>query len=315
MGTTKPTLSVAVITYNQEGLLGATLDSILSQKHDYPYEIVIGDDSSRDGTRDVIEGYRTRYPGTIKAILNERNLGITGNYYNVIRHCMGDYVMQCAGDDFWLPGKVALQLAFMEANPGIGMCYTKARNVFDNKRILDDATWGGRSVSFDALLERNTVPAVTMAFRSDALKSFLAEVRPDERPWPIEDYPEVLWFALRSRIGFIDSCTAAYRVVSDSAVHTKDFSKIEKLNLATRDIKRFYIAMADGKADKDALVRADDALYRSYLSHYLRDDRELALHYYRKIAEPTFKDKIKYSMCRFPWLHTLSIRLAKTLKS
>lgn len=310
-----PMLSVAVITYNQEHLLGEALESILSQGFDRDYEIVIGDDCSSDGTRTVIESYREKYPDIIKPLLNEHNLGITGNYFNVIRHCRGTYIMQCAGDDFWLPGKVNMQIKFMEDNPDIGMCYTKAKNVFTRKRLFDESTWGGRSVLFGELIERNVVPAVTMAFNADVLKRYLGEVRPEERIWPIEDYPEVLWFALRSKIGFLESCTAAYRIVSDSAVHTKDLWKIEKLNLETREIKRFYIGLAGGNEYKEALVKADDALNRSYLSHHLRTDRNLAVNYYLKITWPTRMDRIKYFMCRNKLLYKIFILFINAFKS
>lgn len=62
----KPLLSVAVITYNQEQYIAQTLDSILSQEHEYPYEIVVGEDCSSDGTRKIVEDYASRYPDIIK---------------------------------------------------------------------------------------------------------------------------------------------------------------------------------------------------------------------------------------------------------
>ena len=106
--------SVAVITYNQEKYIAQTLDSIINQRHNYSYEIVVGDDCSSDGTREIVRQYAEKYPEIVKPIFNEKNLGIIKNYFNVISHCSGKYIMECAGDDFWLPGKVELQIPFYE---------------------------------------------------------------------------------------------------------------------------------------------------------------------------------------------------------
>jgi glycosyltransferase involved in cell wall biosynthesis len=118
----EPFLSVAVITYNQTNYIAQTLDSIIEQRHNYLYEIIVGEDYSTDGTRDILLKYKERYPDIIKLILNESNLGLIKNYFNVISQCSGKYIMQCAGDDYWLPGKVSTQITFMEDNPDVGLC-------------------------------------------------------------------------------------------------------------------------------------------------------------------------------------------------
>ncbi len=53
----KPKVSVIVLTYNQEKLIGRTLDSILAQKCDFPFEIIVGEDCSTDGTLAVCRDY------------------------------------------------------------------------------------------------------------------------------------------------------------------------------------------------------------------------------------------------------------------
>ena len=68
-----PLVSIAVITYNQQESLPKTLDSLLAQKVDFPYEIVVGEDCSTDNTREVLKGYVERYPDIIKPIYNETN--------------------------------------------------------------------------------------------------------------------------------------------------------------------------------------------------------------------------------------------------
>ena len=127
-----PLLSIAIITYNQEKYISQTLDSVLQQEHEYSYEIVIGEDCSSDGTRKIIEDYVEKYPDIIKPLYNIPNKGLIANYFNVLNHCSGKYIMECAGDDYWLPGKVQYQIDYMEKHPDIGMCYSKAK-IFDEQ--------------------------------------------------------------------------------------------------------------------------------------------------------------------------------------
>ena len=73
-------LSVTVITYNQEMFIEETLDSIVNQDLNVPFEIVIGDDASTDRTPEIIKMYADKYPDLIKPIFRTKNLGHTGNY-------------------------------------------------------------------------------------------------------------------------------------------------------------------------------------------------------------------------------------------
>ena len=52
----EPLVSVSIIAYNQERYIEQALDSILAQKTNFPFEIVIGDDASKDRTRAICEG-------------------------------------------------------------------------------------------------------------------------------------------------------------------------------------------------------------------------------------------------------------------
>ncbi len=58
-------LSVIVVTYNHERFIAQALDSILAQRVDFDYEIVVGEDCSTDSTRDILMDFRRRYPGRI----------------------------------------------------------------------------------------------------------------------------------------------------------------------------------------------------------------------------------------------------------
>ncbi len=95
--------SIVMICYNQENYIAKALDSVLCEPVK-PYEIIIGDDASTDGTRKVIEEYRVRYPEIIKLSLNETNLGIFGNLNHTTPQVTGDMIHFLSGDDWFKPG-------------------------------------------------------------------------------------------------------------------------------------------------------------------------------------------------------------------
>lgn len=97
-----PKISVLVITYKQEDVIGRTLDAIIAQK-DYIYEICVSDDCSPDGTWEILQNYKQHYPSLIKIHRNEPNLGIFENIEQVRNMPTGEVVTTVAGDD--LPGE------------------------------------------------------------------------------------------------------------------------------------------------------------------------------------------------------------------
>ena len=70
--TPKPLVSVLVVTYNQEDTLGRTIDSLLAQDLEEPWEILICDDASADGTAGVARRYADAYPDRIRLIVRDR---------------------------------------------------------------------------------------------------------------------------------------------------------------------------------------------------------------------------------------------------
>lgn len=118
-------ISVIVVTYNQEDTIGRTLDSILIQQCHEPLEIIIGEDCSTDGTRDVCQQYAERHPGIIRLFCNSKNKGAVVNYYDCLLEAKGKYIADCAGDDFWTdPLKLEKQLRIMEQHPDVTLVHT-----------------------------------------------------------------------------------------------------------------------------------------------------------------------------------------------
>lgn len=109
-----PYLSVGVITYNQEKYIASCIESILMQEVTFDYEIIIGDDGSRDKTREICLKYQAQYPDKIKLVLADSNRGLMENYLAVSRQIRGELFAQLAGDDYWTdPCKLQKQVSFL----------------------------------------------------------------------------------------------------------------------------------------------------------------------------------------------------------
>jgi glycosyltransferase involved in cell wall biosynthesis len=123
-----PLLSVLIITYNHEQYIEQTLESVVTQKTAFPFEIVIGDDASTDGTRSICEAYIKKYPHLIRLLPATKNLGVVPNYIRTLEACEGKYIAHLDGDDYWIDAnKLQKQVDRLENDPNLTICYTSRR--------------------------------------------------------------------------------------------------------------------------------------------------------------------------------------------
>jgi len=144
-------VSIIVLTYFHERYIAQALDSILSQETTLRYEILIGDDASKDRTPEIIQDYAARYPGIIHPILRSENLGASKNDWDVKQRCRGKYLASLEGDDYWIDRrKLQKQWEFLESHKEYSACcgkclivdkdgtpdYTQSPRFFRNKKVL-----------------------------------------------------------------------------------------------------------------------------------------------------------------------------------
>ena len=99
---TRPLVSVVTLAYNQAPFIARCIEGALMQKTDFPFEIVIGEDCSTDGTRDIVFGYARRYPELIKTVTSDSNVGMAANAARTFQILPGAYIASCEGDDYWI---------------------------------------------------------------------------------------------------------------------------------------------------------------------------------------------------------------------
>lgn len=116
MTNSRPKVSVCVVTYNHEKFIGQCLQSLVDQVVDFDFEIIVGDDASKDSTREIVSKFVEMYPSIVKAVFHEKNIGPVGNYFSVHNVAAGEFVAHLDGDDYALPGKLAVLAKHLDSN-------------------------------------------------------------------------------------------------------------------------------------------------------------------------------------------------------
>lgn len=130
---TEPLVSVKMITYNHAPYIAQAIEGVLQQKTNFPFELVIGEDCSTDGTREIVFEFQKKYPDIIRVITSDTNVGMRKNSYRTTKACRGKYVAFCEGDDYWHhPDKLRKQVEYLESHPECGMVFADC-DVYHNK--------------------------------------------------------------------------------------------------------------------------------------------------------------------------------------
>lgn len=126
-------VSVIVLTYNHEKYIRQALDSILMQQVNFKYEILVGDDYSNDGTREILMEYQNKYPDIFCVRLRQRNIGATKNLYELLMLAAGRYIAYLEGDDYWCDvNKLSIQVDFLENDLEYIACTHECQVVDEN---------------------------------------------------------------------------------------------------------------------------------------------------------------------------------------
>jgi len=116
-------ISVFITSYNQKAYLIEAIESVLSQTL-RPFEIIIVDDCSTDGSQEVIGRYAQAYPELIRPFYHEQNLGIPKNRRFALEQVGGDLVTYLDGDDRFLPRKLEMELETFMSHPEAQIVYS-----------------------------------------------------------------------------------------------------------------------------------------------------------------------------------------------
>jgi len=210
----KPIISVTILAYNHERYIRQCLDSILSQKVNVPWEVIIGEDCSKDNTREILKDYQKRYPERIRLVLHEMNQGLMKNYRCVKGLCRGEYIAQISGDDFWIDEyKLQKQYDVLQQHPDVDLCYTNTYTCDDNGVIEKRSMLQKEEVTFEShLFAAGYFAPLSWMFRKLVLSYVNLE------PWfTDESFAVALDVLAKSKVYFINEPMTVYRCRMGSA--------------------------------------------------------------------------------------------------
>jgi len=166
----KPVVSICCVTYNHSEFLEDALEGFLNQDTDFPFEIIIHDDASTDGTTDIVMEYAKKYPSIIKPIVQTENQFSKASLLFprlVLPQAIGKYIALCDGDDYWTDNKkLQMQIDFLEDNLDYVITYSDCQS-FDDTGHLDIVLGGAtRDLDSEELMKSTPIYTMTSCFRN-----------------------------------------------------------------------------------------------------------------------------------------------------
>jgi glycosyltransferase involved in cell wall biosynthesis len=251
-----PLVSVCIQTYQHEDYIKECLDSIITQKTDFQFEVLLGEDASDDSTRAICISYAKRYPNKIRLFLHHRenNISISDrpsgrfNFVYNLHNAKGKYIALCEGDDYWTdPLKLQKQIDFLEDNKDCSLVFTSCEIKKDNGER--------RLVKFDGLTKidaneyvKNSffMATASLVFKTDILKLFNKE-------WMFNsfafDFVIIYSSLINNKIGYINECMVVYNKGTEGSWSKRKFDKKMILKEYSDVLRAVYMLDKHGLLD------------------------------------------------------------------
>lgn len=178
--TATPLLSVCIQSFNHVKFIKECLDGILMQQTNFDFEILLGEDASTDGTREICIEYAQKNPNKIRLFLHQRenNININSspsgrfNFLYNLYAAKGKYIAFCEGDDYWTdPRKLQKQVDFLESNTDFNLCFTKSNQLINGDKLelkkIPDISSDGIYTYDDLLKHYNFITTASVVFRKN----------------------------------------------------------------------------------------------------------------------------------------------------
>ena len=283
-------VSVLCTTYNHEKYIRQCLDSMVGQKTDFPFEIIVRDDCSTDGTGDIIREYGEKYPGVVIPFILEFNhfsRGLTNDSFaKMFGMARGKYIAICEGDDFWTdPEKLQAQTDYLEAHPDCSLCVTASHyadaegNLLKNKVFRTDTV--SRELTMEELIDGWTAATNTVVYRKACLEKDV--IIPFLGTCVNEDYARMVYLGLQGKVFYMDRMTGAYRIgnpgsFSDDTHRRPEVYKARTIGFA--EMLDRMDAYTEGKYTAQIRRVRDRALFDMYANLEDRENMKKYLHAY-----------------------------------
>ncbi len=283
----EPLLSVCLITYNHVNYIEQAIEGVLMQQVDFSFELVIADDFSTDGTRELLLEYQKKYPERIRLILQNSNVGAYQNWKDLIFYPRSKYIAYFEGDDYWTDSdKLQKQVDFLEANDDFAICFHRVYELAEGKapELSNlNTSINQETYTINDIAKGNFMYTPSVIFRNRFLKEFPSWMKDS----PIGDYPLHMLNAQYGKIKYFPDIMAVYRKHAGGSwshhnimvnnvkmvrvidyLLSEDFSDQVKINLSLQ--KKKYL-----NEYLHSLLHSDMELFLRELKAYSEKDHDL----------------------------------------
>lgn len=208
----QPAVSVCMITYNHARTIVQAVESVLMQETDFPFELVVGEDGSKDETPRLLRELAGRDLHRIRLSLAAQNRGASVNFRDTLARCQGRFVAMLEGDDFWnSPHKLQRQVDALDQRTDWAICFHPAFCLYEDGMTGPEQfplDWQRAEATIDDLLVCNFMATGSVMFRRGLFG--------DLPPWffnsDLGDWPLHILNAAHGNIGYLPEPMSTYRI-------------------------------------------------------------------------------------------------------
>ena len=223
----QPTVTVWCLTYNQKEFIKDALEGFVMQKTSFPFEVIVHDDASTDGTTDIIKEYANNHPDIIKPMIETENQWQKGGLKHIIKimneiHRRGKYIAFCEGDDYWIdPLKLQRQVDFLDSHSDYSLCFHSAKKKYETNAVAWIDCENIQDKDYDAtdIFVNWTVPTASVLCRREAM-DFYANLKHAEF---IQNYDIfiILSCAMVGKLRGMHEQMSVYRIQGEGLTYNK----------------------------------------------------------------------------------------------
>lgn len=278
----QPIVIVWCLTYNQKDFIRDALNGFVMQQTNFPFEVVVHDDASTDGTTDIIMEFAERYPEIIKPMIEVENQWQKGGLKHIIsimnsKHRRGKYISFCEGDDYWTDShKLQRQVDFLESHPDYSMCFHSAKKKYETNATAWIDCENIQDKDYDAtdIFINWTVPTASVLCRKEAM-DFYANLKHPER---IQNYDIfiILSCAMVGKLRGMQKQMSVYRIQGDGLTYNQEALVHCRMNNPDHFIalkENFPIVDSKPVDDTISKVYFERAMIQSSLKDRMKDLR------------------------------------------
>lgn len=278
-------VDVLMMAYNHEQFIGQAIESILAQKTDFSFRLIIGEDFSPDITRQICQEYATKFPKQILLVERTKNVGPYQNFVEIYNLASAPYIALCEGDDYWTDvNKLQKQVDFLEENEDFVICFHAVKEIRSNGAVLTSNVNQKKVTDVTNLISgwyMNTASYVFRNVKKIKFPSWFYKVKATDLCF------HILIAEDGGKIYFIEEVMAVYRRHEGGVTDEKsDYIYHLKKNVP------FYLALI-------AYLEGKNNLQVEFAYVRLKEIREILFHQLRAKKQKTFSERMEIIQLAF----------------